>query len=156
MNPTRSRLLYLVLRFLVAGVFLWSGASKALHPELFEETVGAYGLLPPVLVFPFALAFICAEIVAGIGLFLDKRGALALIALMMVVFLAVLGYGISLGLDVDCGCFGPNDPEAQVFHDLRGAFIRDLFILLAIVYLYIWRLSNGLSPRPWFGDRLGS
>ena len=45
-------------------------------------------------------------------------------------------------LDIDCGCFGPNDPEAVAFHDLRGAFYRDLLLMLLIAYLYLWRFAN--------------
>jgi len=153
MRRTAGRLLYQVLQVVLVVVFLWSGISKALDPESFAGTIDAYGLLPPVLVFPAALLLIAAEIVVAVGLMLEKRGALTSMTLMMVLFLAVLGYGMVLGLDIDCGCFGPDDPEAQAFHDLRGAFVRDLFILLAIVYLYVWRSLNGLVPRPWFGRR---
>ena len=41
------------------------------------------------------------------------------------LFMAILGYGISMGLDVDCGCFGPEDPESKAFHGLRAALYRD-------------------------------
>lgn len=149
-----ARLFYHLLRLLLVAVFLWSGVSKAFHPQLFAATVGAYGLLPDTLVVPAALLLIFLEIFAAGGLLLEKRGALALMTLMMGLFLAVLAYGIHLGLDIDCGCFGPDDPEAEAFHDLRGALLRDLWLMLAIGYLYLWRLINGLKPSPWRGKGL--
>jgi uncharacterized membrane protein YphA (DoxX/SURF4 family) len=140
---------YHLLRLLLVVVFLWSGISKGLHPNDFASIVGAYGLLPDMLVFPAAIGLIGIEVVAAVGLFREKRGALSLITLMMVLFLAVLGYGIHLGLDIDCGCFGSNDPEAEAFHDLRGALRRDLLLMLAIGYLYLWRFINRPALNPW-------
>jgi len=146
-----AELLYLLGRLLVAAVFLWSGLSKGYQPGSFAETIGAYGLLPEPLVFPMALFLIVVELIVGIGLLIDQRGALTSTTLLMLLFLGVLGYGIYLGLDVDCGCFGPNDPEALAFHDLRGAFFRDLLLMLVIFYLYGWRFYNRSKmtlPRP--------
>ncbi|MBN2791330.1 MAG: hypothetical protein JXQ81_02365 [Desulfuromonadales bacterium] len=140
---------YHFLRLLLVAVFLWSGISKGFHPNDFSAIVGAYGLLPDILVFPVAISLIVSEIIAAVGLLLEKRGALSLITLMMLLFLAVLAYGIHLGLDIDCGCFGPNDPEAEAFHDLRGALHRDLLLMLAIGYLYLWRFINRPILNPW-------
>ncbi|PLY00771.1 MAG: DoxX family protein [Desulfuromonas sp.] len=148
-----ARLLYHALRLLLVVVFVWSGVSKGLAPVDFAYTVGAYGLLPDLLILPVAGGLILLELVAGGGLLFDKRGSLTLITLMMVLFLVVLGYGIHLGLDIDCGCFGPDDPEAEAFHDLRGAFRRDLLLLLAIGYLYLWRFFTKTAPRPWLTSR---
>lgn len=142
-----AEIIYLCGRCLLAGVFLWSGLSKAYHPQAFAEVIGAYGLLPELLLLPVALFLIIAELAAGIGLLIEQRGALTATTLLMLLFLAVLGYGIVLGLDVDCGCFGPDDPEARAFHNLRGAFFRDLLLLLVIFYLYIWRFFNGPQSR---------
>ncbi len=143
------RWLYHALRLLMVIVFLWSGISKGLAPQQFAEVVAAYGLLPATMIVPVAISLIILEIAAAIGLLLEIRGSLTATTIMMVLFLAVLGYGIYLGLDIDCGCFGPNDPEHIAFHDLRGAFIRDIFLLLACGYLYCWRYFNRLAPHSW-------
>lgn len=142
-----AEILYLCGRCLLAGVFLWSGLSKAYHPKDFAEIIGAYGLLPEQLLFPAAIFLIIAELAVGIGLLIEQRGALSATTLLMLLFLAVLGYGIFLGLDVDCGCFGPDDPEAQAFHNLRGALFRDLLLMLVIFYLYFWRFVNRSHDR---------
>ena len=144
-----AKCLYHALRIMLAGVFLWSGISKGLAPGQFAEVVAAYGLLPPAIIVPVALWLIVVEIAAALGLLLETRGSLTVITLMMVLFLMVLGYGIYLGLDIDCGCFGPDDPEHIAFHNLRGAFVRDVFLLLACSYLYCWRYFKRLTPRAW-------
>lgn len=147
--------LYLFGRFGLAAVFIWSGLTKTINPDFFAETIGAFGLLPGPLLYPVAILLIVAELIAGVGLLFEKRGSLLIITLLLLLFMAVLAYGVSLGLDVDCGCFGPNDPEARAFHDLRGSLIRDLFLLAVIVYQYLWRFFNRLTyPRtkPWISQ----
>lgn len=70
------------------------------------------------------------------------RGSLAVIAAMLVFFMVVLGYGIRLGLDIDCGCFGPDDPE-QAYKGLKSALVRDAVLMVAVLFLY-W--SRGRTP----------
>ncbi len=134
-----ARLFYVCGRLLLAGVFLWSGVSKAFSPVLFSETIGAYGLLPESLDQAAAIFLIVAEIVVAAGLLLDRLWALNGTTILMLLFIGVLGYGIYLGLDIDCGCFGPEDPEAAVFHNLRSAFYRDLLLMVIVAYQYLWR-----------------
>lgn len=134
---------------MLVTIFLWSGITKSLQPELFAATVGAYGLLPDLLILPVAVSLILAEIIAAVGLLFEKHGSLTSMTLMMILFLGVLSYGIYLGLDVDCGCFGPDDPEAEAFYNLREALLRDLLLMLTIGYLYLWRFINRLTPQPW-------
>lgn len=138
---------YFFGRLGLAGMFLWSGLSKGYDTDFFAETIAAFGLLPDMLIFPTAIFLITAELAVGIGLLIDQKWALGGSALLILLFMAVLGYGIYLGLDIDCGCFGPNDPEAKAFHDLRGTFFRDLLLMLVITYLYFWRMLN----RPKIG-----
>lgn len=134
--------LYFLGRYLLAGIFLWSGLNKAFFPTQFAEIIGAYGLLPEQLNFSAAIILIVAELAVSIELIFDKKHSLTGAAVLMLLFVAVISYAISLGLDIDCGCFGPNDPEAIAFHDLRSVLYRDLLFLLIIMYLYFWRFAN--------------
>ena len=152
-TSTPARGLYHLCRLFTAGVFLWSGVTKALNPADFATIISAYGLVPDMLTGVVAIALILAEIIAAVGLLFEKNGALTAILLMTILFIAVLGYGVVLGLDIDCGCFGPEDPEADAFHNLQAALYRDLLLLLTIGYLYLWRFFNQLSPRPWWSRR---
>jgi hypothetical protein len=59
--------------------------------------------------------------------------------------MAVLSYGIWMGLDVDCGCFGPEDLEAKAFHGLKGSLLRDLVMLAGIAFIYGWRQYGAIK-----------
>lgn len=122
-------------RWLLAAVFVFSGVVKLADPQRFAEIVSGFGLLPDGLLFPTAVLLPVAELVAGVGLFFAVRGSLAAIAAMLLVFMTVLGYGIHLGLDIDCGCFGPEDPE-QAYKGLKVALARDALMMATVFFLY--------------------
>lgn len=130
MEISRLKILDLLARWGLAVVFLWAGIPKLLDPHAFAQVIGAYGLLPDPLVLPAAVLLPAAEIVIAIGLLVNRAHCLQAAAVLLVLFVGVLSYGIFLGLDIDCGCFGPEDPEHEAFAGLRLALGRD--ILLAI------------------------
>ena len=136
---------YRLARFALAGVFLWSGIAKLFDPDAFAEIIDAFGLVPETWSEPLSYIMPCAEILTGIGLVLDVRGSLAAIAGFLCLFMGVMAYGIWLGLDVDCGCFGPSDPGAA-FHSMRAALVRDIFLLGAVGYAYAWRWKKSTGP----------
>ena len=107
---------YRAVRFILAVVFVWSGISKLIEPQSFAVIIEAYGLLPDELIMAVALFLPALELLAGIGLLIDVRGSLGIVAGLLFLFMAILGYGIWMGLDVDCGCFGPEDPEWRTSH----------------------------------------
>ena len=137
---------YHTLRVVIAVIFLWSGFTKVIDPNGFALIIDAYGLIPETWVMPIAIGLPVLEIFAGAGLLMDVTGSLALVAGLLLLFMAILAYGIALGLDIDCGCFGPDDPEANAFHGLRSALYRDALILFGIVYLYGWRYRRSAKP----------
>jgi hypothetical protein len=89
------------------------------------------------------------EVVSGLALAFDLLGSLAVITMQMLLFIAVLVYGISLGIDADCGCFGMYDPETSLYGKLKPALYRDLLILLGITFLY-WSRRQGVVFRRGF------
>ena len=130
----RFEWLYPALRWVFGGIFVYAGGSKLSEPQIFAVMIEAYGIVPEPLIVPVSMILPALEVMAGIGLLADIRGSLSVIAGLLVLFIAVLGYGIWMGLDVDCGCFGPDDPEAEAFHDLWAAIYRDL-AMLAYVFM---------------------
>jgi len=137
---------YRVVRIVIAIIFLWSGLTKIYDPSGFAVVIDAYGLIPDTLIMPVAVGLPVLEFIAGVGLLFDVTGSLTLIASLLVLFMAILTYGILLGLDMDCGCFAPEDPEALAFHGLRTALYRDFLIMAAIIYLYGWRFYRAVKP----------
>jgi hypothetical protein len=137
---------YRLVRWSLAGVFLAAGGDKLLRPEALALIIGDYGLLPEIWVAPVSIALPVVEIVAGAGLIFDARGSLSMITGLLILFAAVLGYGIWLGLDTDCGCFGPGDLEADVYHGLRPALYRDLVMIAGVAFLHYWRRRRSTAP----------
>lgn len=137
---------YRIIRIILAGIFLWSGIAKLLAPASFAVIIEAFGLIPESWVMPLALVLPALEVIAAVGLLIDIRGSLAVVSGMLVLFAAILLYGIQLGLDIDCGCFGPQDPESAAFHSLRPALYRDFVMVAGVIYLYIWRYFRAVKP----------
>jgi len=142
-----SPLIYLLFRIALSAIFLWSGISKLAALEEFAVIIEGYGLLPESWIMTAAIALPILEVVAGLGLLADIQGSLAVITGLLGLFIVILSYGIWMGFDVDCGCFGPEDPEAKVFHGIRLALVRDFILMLGIFYLYWWRYRLKIVPK---------
>jgi hypothetical protein len=148
-SPARTPVLhwtYRLTRWGLAAVFFGAGAAKLADPAAFAALIDAYGLVPDPLLLPLAVGLPLVEVVAAIGLLADIRGSLAVIAGLMAVFVAILAYGIRMGLEVDCGCFGPDDIESRAYHGLQAALNRDLVMTAGIAFLYAWRRSRSVRP----------
>jgi hypothetical protein len=94
--------------------------------EVFPEQV-----LPLV-----AIVVPITEVLAGIGLILNIRGSLFLIAGLLAGFLAILSYGVLNDLTIDCGCSIPWESARHA--SLKSALLRDLIMFGMVIYLYIW------------------
>jgi uncharacterized membrane protein YphA (DoxX/SURF4 family) len=137
---------YKIIRWVLGAIFIYAGGTKLLEPEIFAVLIAAYGLVPEGLIMPVAIGLPLMEVTAGIGLLFDIRGSLALIAGLLLLFMVVLGYGIWMGLDVDCGCFGPEDPEAEAFHGLRLSVFRNLVMMAGVFIIYGLRRYRFIRP----------
>ncbi len=138
--------LYKLCRWGLGIVFIYAGCVKLLEPGSFAVLIEAYGIVPQVLLMPVAVVLPALEVAGGIGLLCEIEGSLAAITGLLLLFIAILGYGIRMGLDVDCGCFGPDDPEAKAFHGLRSSLYRDLAMLAGVAFIYGWRRYRAIQP----------
>lgn len=95
-------------RLVPAGLLLWAGLAKAFDRQESILAVGAYQVLPDVLVRPVATLLPWIEIGVALllilGLFVRFAGALTLA--LAVVFIAGMSQAKARGLEIDCGCFG--------------------------------------------------
>ncbi len=139
--------IYTLSRWILGGIFIYAGSLKLLAPETLAVLIEAYGLVPESLLVPVSIALPALEVAAGMGLIFDIKGSLSMIAGLLALFIAILGYGIWMGLDVDCGCFGPDDPEAAAFHGLRLSLYRDLIMMAGIAFIYGWRRYRAITPQ---------
>ena len=145
-NSFLPPLIYHLIRVSLSVIFLWSGISKLIDPTEFAVIIDVYGLIPDAWILPMTIVLPFLEMVFGLGLLLEIRGSLAVITGLLILFMAILSYSIWLGLDVECGCFGPQDPESEAFHSLRPALYRDYIMIAGIVYLYFWRYYRSIKP----------
>ena len=135
MNPWPAAIGILV-RLILAGVFVWAGAHKALHPLLFALDLEAYRLLPAALILPIAYYLPWLEIVTGLSLFVPnlRRAALGLAVSLLLVFTLMLGIAWLRGISIQCGCFGSQSGGAT---DLAWAIGRNLGLIGAAIWLGI-------------------
>jgi len=143
-----------LVRLALGILFVWAAVLKLMDLEVFAKTITAFGLLPKPLVGWAAIGLPLLELIAALGLILDLRGSLAVITGLLVLFSLILGYGLWLGLDIDCGCYGPGDPEKEAFSSLRSSLYRDIAMLAGVFYLYWWRRREGRDAvRPFMSKR---
>ncbi len=133
---------YRIVRWALAGVFLWASVAKLTRPLGFAETISDFGLVPENVLFATALGLVALEFAAGLGLLFDVRGAAGLTACLLALFIGVLVYGISIGLDIECGCFGVSTGEVG----LHDALWRDVVLLVACGYLWWFRWLRSVRP----------
>lgn len=141
-----SNWIYRIVRVAYVVLFLYAGVNKLLNPAAFATVIDAFGLVPDPLIMPIALALPILEILAAVGLLFDVRGSLGLVTGLLVFFMAVVSYGIWMGLDIDCGCFGPGDLEGEAYRGLWPAFHRNLILGAGIACLYAWRYVRTVKP----------
>ena len=140
--------IYRIVRVVYVVLFVYAGVNKLLNPRAFATVIDAFGLVPDPLITPIAVALPILEIVAALGLLFDARGSLGLVSGLLAFFMAVVSYGIWMGLDIDCGCFGPSDLEGDAYRGLRPALYRNLILAVGIAYLYSWRFIRAVKPVP--------
>jgi uncharacterized membrane protein YphA (DoxX/SURF4 family) len=133
---------YRVIRFILGSIFVYAGFIKLIDPKAFAQVISQYDIVPDFLLAPFAIGLPALEFLAGLGLILNIRGSLSVIFSLLVVFTAVLGYGILNDLNVDCGCFSPEEIKSQ--NNLRQAFYRDLFMIAAVFFLFSLKSNSVL------------
>lgn len=124
-------------RIVLGVVFMAASVMKILEPGLFAQVVQNYQILPPVAINPVAmvlpwLEFVCgAALVCGVAV----RGASVLITGMLTVFIIIMWYNVSRGLDISCGCFSVR-PDAK--GEMMYSVWRDT-ALLVLSILVMWR-----------------
>ena len=142
-----GRVSYHLCRLLLGGVFIWAGAVKALDVPAFAGQVAAYQLLPYVWNYAVAATLPYVELLAGALLLVNLRvkPAALLLAALNALFIVVLASVLARGLNIDCGCFGPDAGTTPL-----QALGRDLLLLALAVVIY--RQQERYATVPPVGD----
>ncbi|HYL76970.1 MAG TPA: MauE/DoxX family redox-associated membrane protein [Bryobacteraceae bacterium] len=129
------RRLPLILRLLLAAVFLYAAYTKLRQPWLlFAMSIDAYQLLPEWAVLALGRTIPWLELAlgillaTGIGLRYAATGASVLLA----AFFAIMLQAYIKGMGIDCGCFGLGE-KISPFTLARDGALLTMSITLAIV-----------------------
>lgn len=128
----------LFVRFALGSVFVYAGFVKLIDPKAFAKVISLYDIVPESLLPVISIGLPALEVLAGLGLIFNIRGSLSLIFVLLLMFCAVLGYGMFNNLDIDCGCFTQDDINQQ--NNLKLAFYRDLAMIAAVCFLFLSKL----------------
>ena len=131
-----AQIIFALLRFTLAAVFIYAGAVKIFDAPQFAIDVHRYELTPRTVSILVAVYLPWLEVVAGIALLVRRQQLGALVALggMTVVFLGALVSAWARGLDISCGCFGRESRNIQTNFPLLLA--QDLALLLVVGFLF--------------------
>lgn len=140
-----SSAFYHIIKLTLSLIFIYAGIVKIVDPKAFAKAISQYELVPEMLLAPLAIGLPTLEILAGLGLLFSIRGSLAIIFGLLITFIFVLWYGILRNLDIDCGCFSPEELRSHA--SLWHAFYRDIVMIGGVIYLYLSkRIHNGSKP----------
>ena len=130
--------LYTVCRILLGVVFVYASWGKILDPAAFADIIANYQIVSPRTGHLTALFLPYLEMVCGICLIINRmpRGSALLVAGMMVVFMAALGYNIYRGIDVNCGCFTLTEGATG---SMWFYLVRDILFLAMAVGVMLYR-----------------
>jgi uncharacterized membrane protein len=106
-DPPSKRVWCRLARWPLGVFFLYTGSIKLIYFSRFAQHLADFGIVLDNLVPVTALAVCVLEILIGGGLLANRRGSLAAAVGLLCCFIAVLAYGIGMGLDIECGCLGP-------------------------------------------------
>jgi len=131
MKNTRH-IITLIVRVIVAVVFLYAGFSKAGDPADFALAIDRYRAVPHEVAVITALFLPWLEITCAIALFFKvlRAGATALLTACSAVFVIMIAVALARGLDISCGCFG-GDGDATGHASLIFSLARALVLTAA-------------------------
>lgn len=107
-NILSNKYLLLIVRSLLAFIFIYAGAEKISDPDGFAISISNYRLLPVRSLNIFAITLPWIEVICGILLLFGvavKENS-AIIFSMLLVFTMAIIISLFRGLSIDCGCFG--------------------------------------------------
>ena len=117
------------VRIVLGALFIWAAITKLPDMAGFAQDVANYRVVPAALVPFVASAVVGIELLGGIALVAGvmERAAAAVIACLLVVFIAFLSQALLRGIDLRCGCFGGDEPASW------WTVARDVMMLAAAV-----------------------
>jgi len=140
-----------IVRLIAGGFFVYASLDKIVHPEAFAKIVHNYRVLPGGVINIFAVILPWLELFCGMAIMLGTRvkGAAALLAAMLVVFMVAVSSAIARGIKIDCGCFSTSGEGARKVG--MPLLIQDTALLFLVLIVWVkgagrWAMDR-VAPR---------
>ena len=137
---------WLTVRVQIAlgAIFVVAALPKVIDPPSFAHMIYNYRLMPGAVVNALALVMPWVEILVGLALILGvwPREAAALAGVLLLVFIAAIGFNLVRGHAVDCGCFDVHSAgksREELLNEMRWVLIRDAAMLLLVAQVLLAR-----------------
>src|ERR1700736_5993754 len=124
---------------IVAAVFIYAGAIKALDPIRFAGNIDNYKILPWAIGVRLAFYLPWLEILCGLALIARRLylGGLSILIALISIFIVATVAAKVRGLDITCGCFG----HASKNWSFSTHLALDLVLLVATIALFFSQRS---------------
>jgi len=139
------RRVILILRLVLAAVFLYAAYTKLRQPWLlFAMSIDAYQLLPEWAVLTLGRTIPWLELLLGLLLAagVAVRYSAAAAAILLAAFFAVMLQAYIKGMGIDCGCFGLGEKISPL------TLTRDGALLAATILLFVSARSVTKRTEP--------
>ena len=152
-TDTRTRILDVVsfvARFYMAYIWISAGLSKIFDSTMnVTQTIQAYEIFTPQ--WSYVLAHLIGPLELAGGLLLLFGVYLRHSSIVAIVVLSLFIIGVSSawmnGLEINCGCFGPEEAATNYELEYFQTIVRDLFYI-ALMAWTIYRPFKGWAVRP--------
>lgn len=137
-----------VCRFVLAGVFIFSGFVKAIDPlgttykiQDYFEALNLMSLTPTIVLFIGALLIAFVEFCLGVFLLFGFRRRIStLFVFILMIIMTLLTFWLAAVNPIsDCGCFG----DAIKLTNWQ-TFFKNVFLLIASIFVFRW--GNLIRP----------
>ncbi len=137
-------------RLFIGGLFVYAAVYKVWDPGSFAVAVRNYMIVPAQYSNLVALTLPWVELAVGLFLILgvQVKPSAFLATGMLAVFLGAMVYAYSIGLDIDCGCFGSVKESAGrigPYHILRDSALLSISFLIIVLDKSRFSISAFLS-----------
>ena len=101
-----DRYLIVTTRIILGAVFLWASIGKILEPGDFARSISNYHIVPFGIENIVALILPWLELLIGMGLILGIMvdGSVQISAILLIMFILMIGQAILRGFNIECGC----------------------------------------------------
>src|SRR5215469_5488836 len=163
-KPTTAKILLTIGRVALAAIFIfaayaklkpqaavsWSLNSMRVSLSMFAMQVDSYQLLPPAIVSPAAHFLPPFELFIGLWLLsgIALRYSALVTSLLLGAFFSVMLRSYFLGLEINCGCFGPGERLGPMTLLRDGSLLALAIAVTVGAFLLHRRRAVASAPSP--------